>query len=738
MATKRRQQGSAGENGRSKQSLQGSNKHKTGRKRDKENGHTSHGSYRKTQDGSVAYLILVGAIALLCAVLHRNHLAGLFENDRHFSHLSSLERELGFRTEMGLYYSYYKTIITADSFSNGMHAIMYDNVTEYGKTINTLRRFNLYPEVVLAMGYRVYEKVMGILNIPTKVCWQVNRGEGLSPVQSCEGLGEPSYFYVENVFLLNGLSMGVFFLFGYYLSGSIVGGILAVLSFFYNHGECTRVQWTPPLRESFAYPFLVLEMFIVTYTIRHRSPNYKHSIFIALAVISFMLPWQFAQFALMTQIAALFATYVLTYIGAQKMKVILGGQLLGFFISFICLFGNEMLLSSFFFSCLVTVTVIVYLEPIIEKLRVRFLIWVVQGSLWILGTVGLKILAARLLQVADDAHIGDLLKTKFLNFANFHTMLYTCAPEFDFMERETPKRVLKTLLAPCVAVVTVVVISKLVKRELTRWQNSKAEWQPVNGGTEGTEEDSETADEEEMTDKSLRGKPDADVVFNLFQLAAFTLMAVIIMRLKLFWTPHMCLMTSILASRRFFGFIGDKTRHYAVLAAIVAGMSVQGIGNVRQQWGILGEFSNVPLEQVVEWINTNTPNNAVFAGPMPTMATVKLCTERPIVNHPHYEDTDLRLRTKMIYTMYSRKPAEEVWQNYMDLKVDYAILEDSWCSRRARPGCGMAEIWDLEDKVNEGKMPICAKFLQNPSPYFTRVYRNEVYHILKLNKSYKP
>ena len=349
-----------------------------------------------------SYIALVFVLAAISGFLHSAHVSRMFERERFFSHLSALERELSFRTEMGLYYSYYKTIVEAPTFWSGVHAIMNCNITEFPLTTNTLKRFNLYPEVLLAAGYRFYIWVANKLEIQTKMCYQVNRGYDLPPVESCEGMGEPSFFYVYPIFYLSGITMSCFFILCFFLSGSIWGGIIGTVSYFFNHGEATRVMWTPPLRESFSFPLLVVQLLSITIVLKHPKPNWYHTSLIFITTLGFMLPWQFAQFALLTQTCALFGLYALKFITAKKICCILYGLYIAHVANYVCQFGNFMLLSSFFMAAVISVLVIAKLEPYLNKLSNILLIWVVQGSIFLVGTFGIKIFSAKLLNIKDD------------------------------------------------------------------------------------------------------------------------------------------------------------------------------------------------------------------------------------------------------------------------------------------------------------------------------------------------
>uniref|UniRef100_A0A452RE64 Dpy-19 like 2 n=1 Tax=Ursus americanus TaxID=9643 RepID=A0A452RE64_URSAM len=584
-------------------------------------------------------------IAAFVGVLHWIHLVTLFENDRHFSHLSSLEREMTFRTEMGLYYSYFKTIIEAPSFLEGLWMIMNDRLTEYPLVINTVKRFHLYPEVIIAFWYRTFVGIMNLFGLEAKTCWNVTRVEPLNEVQSCEGLGDPACFYVAVIFILNGVMMGLFFIYGAYLSGTQLGGLITVLCYFFNHGEATRVMWTPPLRESFSYPFLVLQMCILTLILRTSNNNRRHFIALCLSNVAFMLPWQFAQFILFTQIASLFPMYVVGYIEPNKFQKI------------------------------------IYMNMLI------------QGCAWLCGTIILKFLTSKILGVSDHIRLSDLIAARILRYTDFDTLIYTCAPEFDFMEKATPLRYTKTLLLPVVMMITYFIFKKNV------FYSRK---QLLEHG---------------------------ELIFHTLQLLAFTVLAILIMRLKLFLTPHMCVMASLICSRRLFGWLFCRVRFENVIFGILTVMSIQGCANLHNQWNIIGEFNNLPQEELIQWIKYNTRPDAVFAGAMPTMASVKLSTLHPIVNHPHYEDADLRARTKIVYSTYSRKSAKEVRDKLLELHVNYYVLEEAWCVVRTN----MLEIWDVEDPSNTANPPLCSVLLKDGRPYFTTVFQNSMYRVLKVN-----
>jgi len=58
--------------------------------------------------------------------------------------LQEVEREISFRTEQGLYYSYFKHLVNAPSLMDGKADLEKDNLTEHLNTINIFQRFNIH------------------------------------------------------------------------------------------------------------------------------------------------------------------------------------------------------------------------------------------------------------------------------------------------------------------------------------------------------------------------------------------------------------------------------------------------------------------------------------------------------------------------------------------------------------------------------------------------------------------
>jgi len=650
---------------------------------------------------SWGFTLVVITISLGMGWINQQHVSSLFENDRHFSHLSNLEREMTFRTEMGLYYSYFKTIVVSDSINDGIYNLYRNNKTEYPLTINTLKRFNLYPELVIGVLYRGLNN-LGVLR---ETCWTVNRGQDLDPVQSCEGLKDPPHFYLSVVWLCSGLTVSILFVLAVWLSDSLVGGLLTCACFFFNHGECTRVMWTPPLRESFAFPICLLQILAVTVTTANRRPDWRNIASIATSTSAFILCWQFAQFMLFTQSTVIFGLYLIGSLPIETLSSIIISLLIGLLHAVAMMFGNEMLFCSWLFSSLAACLIVSLLLASLFNLMPSVLKFISQGVVYLVLTVGLKAGLSKALLVQDDAHVFDIFKSKFTDFKNFNTQLYTCAVEFDFLGWEMPEKTTITLLLPA-ALLAVAIVTFHVTRALISQTKEKSE-------------------------SGLM--PEPAVLYTVLQTAAYAVMAILIMRLKLFLTPHLCLLTCFLASANLVrGIFRSKEFHVGAIIALLAAMSYQGFKNISEQRQIMGEYSDLHMEEMFEWIMENTPTTAVFAGPMPTMANLLLSTDRAIVNHPHFEDVGSRERTKKVYTVYSRRSPKEVHNILTDMKVDYLVLSRPWCLSVSRGGCAITELWDLEDNENKHRSPVCPQLWKKPGP-FARVFSNSEYQLLQLS-----
>ena len=108
----------------------------------------------------------------------------------------------------------------------------------------------------------------------------------------------------------------------------------------------------------------------------------------------------------------------------------------------------------------------------------------------------------------------------------------------------------------------------------------------------------------------------------------------------------------------------------------------------------LREFYDPDTVDLMQWLQQNTAPTAVISGSMQLMAGVKLCSDRTVTNHPHFEDLDLRMRTKELYQMYAKTSPSQVYDLLVKYRANFIILEDSICLAH-RERCGLPDIMDL-------------------------------------------
>ncbi|XP_066514209.1 protein C-mannosyl-transferase DPY19L3-like isoform X3 [Hoplias malabaricus] len=609
------------------------------------------------------------SLGLLCCV----YVATLHENDLWFSNIKEVEREISFRTECGLYYSYYKQMLRAPSIQEGLYELINDNTTESKRTINILQRMNIYQEVLLSILYRIL------------------------PIQDYL---EPVYFYIYTVFALQAVYVLGLFLTSWMLSDSWLAGALTGVWYILNRVDTTRVEFTISLRENWSLPFFALQVAAITCYLRPQlRPLHQRVVLwlVFVCTLCFCLTWQFNQFILLVQALLIFTLDALDFLTAEQVTSLYLVQVVSLLCVWTLQFCNSMILGSLVLSFIVAVLFIKHFQTGLKtgSCVARVAKLALHACLVLTLTFIINYSAKRILQLRSDEHIFKFIKAKFGLGATRETGLGRGTGEGD--------------------------------------------------------------------DSTFTMRP--DIAYNLLHTVFFGLLAFSTMRMKYLWTGHMCAFAA-------FGVCGKevwalclrvihcnttaKLRliRYFVPIVVLAFLYYKFWPKLMEELSELREFYDPDTVELMTWISSKTPKRAVFAGSMQLLAGIKLCTGRVLTNHPHYEDQELRERTKQVYQVYAQQSAEEVYRLLRSVGADYVILEDSICyERRHSRGCRLRDLLDLAnghimdgpgendpDLVLAPHPRFCQAIKTGEPPYstfFTRVFQNKTFHIYRLKKTKK-
>ncbi|CAK6962016.1 probable C-mannosyltransferase DPY19L3 [Scomber scombrus] len=673
---------------------------------------------------SIGWSVAVG-LGLLCCI----YVATLHENDLWFSNIKEVEREISFRTECGLYYSYYKQMLLAPSIQEGLSDLIHDNLTESKRTINLLQRMNIYQEVFLSVLYR------------------------LLPIQSYL---EPVYFYIYTVFSLQAVYVIALYLTAWLLSGSWLAGALAGVWYILNRVDTTRVEFTISLRENWSLPFLALQVTAITCYLRPQLTALQQKVMVWLMYVTtlcFCLTWQFNQFILLVQALIIYTLDCADFITTTQVTTLYLVQVSGLLSVWLLQFCNSMVLGSLVLSFIVAVLFIRHFQSGLKtgSLPVRLGKLLLHSAMVLLLTLTINYLTKKALQLRSDEHIFKFIKSKFAlgPTRDFDASLYLCEEAFGLLPLDTLERLAGTLLLYPYIFTLLLLSGTLAVAALQKLSRTKV----------GSVEEKKGAGE----GRAVAFRP--DVAYNVLHTLFFGLLAFSTMRMKYIWTGHMCavaaygvcgteLWTLLLNTLRCNSKVMLRLVRYAVPLAMIACLYYKFWPKLMEELSELREFYDPDTVELMTWISTKTPKRAVFAGSMQLLAGIKLCTGRVLTNHPHYEDKDLRERTRQVYQVYARRSPEEIHDILRAAGADYVVLENSICyERRHRRGCRLRDLLDLAnghimDGSGENELDLvpashprfCEAIKTEAAAYtalFNLTFQNKTFHVYRVKKKRK-
>jgi len=269
-----------------------------------------------------------------------------------------------------------------------------------------------------------------------------------------------------------------------------------------------------------------------------------------------------AQFTLATQLLSLGALYILDLLRFSQFFFIVNTQMISLILTALLMFGNRMLLTSLFSITLFSFYLLCLFDRICSSSRFnRWIIMIRRLFVFSISFLVIKFLIIKYLFSSpdDDAHIWDILKSKiFRSFQTFDTQLYTCAKEFDFLEWETVVKLCQTGLLPLAGIILLRFLFDFLVDLFKR--NSDTERKPIWQS------------------------------YHLIQTTGYILMGVMIMRLKLFPVPQLCLLISLFMNEQIWPkkFQFSEKKKWIVFVLIILGMSIQGRLNIKQQLQLRG------------------------------------------------------------------------------------------------------------------------------------------------------